>query len=40
MKIVTYLHEVVEMAHLDIKPDNIILKDDGSLALIDFSYVF
>jgi serine/threonine protein kinase len=31
-----FLHNENELAHLDLKPDNIIIKDDFSFALIDF----
>lgn len=31
-----YLHTNLQMAHLDLKPDNIIIKDDLTTALIDF----
>ena len=31
-----FLHEENKLAHLDIKPDNIIIKDDFSPAYIDF----
>jgi serine/threonine protein kinase len=35
---VAHLHSVNQMAHLDLKPDNIVIKDDLSLALIDFAH--
>jgi protein kinase A len=33
---IDFLHNVNGLAHLDLKPDNIIIKDDFSFALIDF----
>jgi len=30
------LHEVNQLVHLDIKPDNVIIKNDLSLKVIDF----
>lgn len=33
-----FLHEENKLAHLDIKPDNIVIKDDFSPAYIDFGY--
>jgi serine/threonine protein kinase len=35
---VDFLHNVNGLAHLDIKPDNVIIKDDFSLAFIDFGH--
>lgn len=32
------LHFNLGMAHMDLKPDNIIIKDDLTLALIDFGH--
>lgn len=34
-----YLHEINELAHLDIKPDNIVLTDTYRTSLIDFGHV-
>ena len=36
IRAVAYLHETDKKAHCDLKPDNIILKDDFTPALIDF----
>jgi len=33
-----YLHNVNGLAHLDIKPDNIVINDDLTLAFIDFGH--
>lgn len=33
-----HLHNNLGLAHLDLKPDNIIIKDDYSTALIDFGH--
>jgi serine/threonine protein kinase len=35
---VEFLHNTNGLAHLDLKPDNVIIKDDFSLALIDFGH--
>lgn len=31
-----FMHSINNLAHLDIKPDNIVLTDDLTLAFIDF----
>ena len=36
MKILQYLHENVEISHRDIKPDNIMIGQDGMVKLVDF----
>lgn len=33
-----FLHEENGLAHLDIKPENIVITDDYRLAFIDFGY--
>lgn len=35
---VAVLHKVNGLAHLDLKPDNVVIKSDCSLALIDFAH--
>lgn len=32
------MHEVNKLAHLDLKPDNIVITDDLQLAFIDFGH--
>lgn len=32
------MHNINELAHLDLKPDNIVIKDDYTLGLIDFGH--
>ena len=36
MKILQYLHENVEISHRDIKPDNIMIGQDGMVKQVDF----
>ena len=36
IKALVTLHRVCEIAHLDLKPENIVIKDDYTLAFIDF----
>jgi serine/threonine protein kinase len=38
IQMVDFMHNANGLAHLDLKPDNVIIKDDFSLALIDFGY--
>lgn len=38
VKAVAYLHDTCNLAHLDLKPDNIALTDLLSLSLIDFGW--
>jgi serine/threonine protein kinase len=38
IELVDFLHNVNGLAHLDIKPDNIIVNDDFSLSFIDFGH--
>lgn len=33
-----YLHNVNNLAHLELKPDNFVFNDDLTLALIDFGH--
>jgi len=36
VKGIEYLHQINHLVHLDLKPDNIIIRDDYSIAIIDF----
>ena len=36
MSAVWYCHEVVKIAHRDIKPDNILVDDEDNIKLTDF----
>lgn len=38
LQAIGFLHDVNELAHLDVKPDNIVVADDYSLSLIDFGH--
>lgn len=33
-----FMHHVNKLAHLDLKPDNIVINDDYTLSLIDFGH--
>ena len=38
VKNLEFLHGQNQLAHLDLKPDNIVIKDDFTTALIDFGH--